>query len=211
MESELLAQFGFSCLSGTVTILLVYLVCRLFPRLPGAVRASLWWLVCFKLLLGLVPLPVLPVAVLPNTTQVLVAPQVVEQQPETTDTVTSLPVADTDISVPSANDTEVDTEAPTSPFPVAKLLLLLWLTGVGVGIGMQWMALVQLRRLTIGATRQESTALEEAARRAVLRSTPKLWITSSPIEPLTVGCFAPVSSFLWKTSDAFPKRNCCRC
>src|SRR5437667_10157188 len=50
---------------GTLFILGVWAICRLFPRLPAAVRGWLWWLACLKLLIGLVwaaplALPVLP-------------------------------------------------------------------------------------------------------------------------------------------------------
>src|SRR5260370_9920694 len=52
---------------GTLFILGVGAICRLFPRLPAAARGWLWWLACLKLLLGLVwaappALPVLPAA-----------------------------------------------------------------------------------------------------------------------------------------------------
>lgn len=50
---------------GALFIAAVWLVCRLIPRLPAAVRCGLWWAACLKLLLGLVwvspvELPVLP-------------------------------------------------------------------------------------------------------------------------------------------------------
>ena len=54
-------------LQGALFIALVWILCRLFPRLPAAVRCGLWWAACLKLLLGLVwvtpvELPVLPAA-----------------------------------------------------------------------------------------------------------------------------------------------------
>ncbi|HKV11601.1 MAG TPA: M56 family metallopeptidase, partial [Thermoanaerobaculia bacterium] len=52
---------------GALFIAAVWLICRLIPRLPAAVRCGLWWAACLKLLLGLVwmspvELPVLPAA-----------------------------------------------------------------------------------------------------------------------------------------------------
>ena len=65
MEYELLVRLGDASLSGTLTVIVAYLICRLFPRLPGAARCWLWWLVCAKLLVGLVLLPTLPLTILP--------------------------------------------------------------------------------------------------------------------------------------------------
>ena len=43
-----------SSLQGALFIGAVWLACRLFPRLPAAVRCGLWWAACLKLLVGLV-------------------------------------------------------------------------------------------------------------------------------------------------------------
>ena len=43
----------------------VWLVCRLFPRLPAALRCGLWWAACLKLLLGLAALPAVRLPLLP--------------------------------------------------------------------------------------------------------------------------------------------------
>lgn len=56
-----------SSLQGAVFIGLVWIVCRLFPRLPASIRCGLWWAACLKLLIGLVwvspvELPLLPAA-----------------------------------------------------------------------------------------------------------------------------------------------------
>src|SRR5688500_6617527 len=52
-------------LQGAVVIALVWLVCRLVPRIPAAVQAALWWLAALKLVLVFTPVPALPVALLP--------------------------------------------------------------------------------------------------------------------------------------------------
>src|SRR5262245_14818790 len=54
-----------SSLQGALWIAAVWIVCRLFPRLPSAVRCGLWWAACLKLVVGLVwitpvRLPLLP-------------------------------------------------------------------------------------------------------------------------------------------------------
>ncbi|HBL30393.1 MAG TPA: hypothetical protein DD490_26460 [Acidobacteria bacterium] len=49
-----LAVLGRASLHGAVAIAAVWLLCRLFPRLPATVRCGLWWLACLKLLVALV-------------------------------------------------------------------------------------------------------------------------------------------------------------
>ncbi len=61
---------GRASFEGGLLILAVWALCRLAPRLPAALRASLWWLTCLRLVVGLtglagiapIPLPLLPVA-----------------------------------------------------------------------------------------------------------------------------------------------------
>ncbi|MFB3904345.1 MAG: M56 family metallopeptidase [Acidobacteriota bacterium] len=60
---------AFDCLirasvQGGAFILLVWLAFRLFPQLPAAVRCTLWWLACLKLLVVLLWFDPLPVPVL---------------------------------------------------------------------------------------------------------------------------------------------------
>jgi bla regulator protein BlaR1 len=43
----------------------VWILCRLVPRLPAALRCGLWWAACLKLVLGLLPLPAVLLPVLP--------------------------------------------------------------------------------------------------------------------------------------------------
>jgi bla regulator protein BlaR1 len=43
----------------------VWLLCRLVPRLPAALRCGLWWAACLKFLMGLIPLPAVMLPVLP--------------------------------------------------------------------------------------------------------------------------------------------------
>ena len=50
---------------GALFVAAVWLVCRLLPRLPAAVRCGLWWAACLKLLLGLAGLPAVRLPLLP--------------------------------------------------------------------------------------------------------------------------------------------------
>lgn len=51
-------------LQGALVIALVWLICRLVPRIPAAAQAALWWLAALKLVLMVTPVPALPVVLL---------------------------------------------------------------------------------------------------------------------------------------------------
>ena len=55
-------------LYGGLFIAAVWVVCRLFPRLPPSVRCGLWWAACLKLVLDLVWIAPVPLALLPAET-----------------------------------------------------------------------------------------------------------------------------------------------
>lgn len=64
-SAPVLDALGRASLHGAVAIAAVWLVCRLFPRLPASLRCGLWWLACLKLLVALVWVEPIPLAVLP--------------------------------------------------------------------------------------------------------------------------------------------------
>src|SRR6266571_3934109 len=59
---------------GGLFILGIAAVCRLFPRLPVAVRCWLWWLACLKLLCGLAGVAPLALTLLPAPSTAAVLP-----------------------------------------------------------------------------------------------------------------------------------------
>ncbi|HEV7784827.1 MAG TPA: M56 family metallopeptidase, partial [Thermoanaerobaculia bacterium] len=61
-------------LQGAVLIGLVWLVCRLFPRLPASVRCGLWWMACLKLLVGLIWIAPVRLPLLPAPTPAAMSP-----------------------------------------------------------------------------------------------------------------------------------------
>ncbi|HYU34003.1 MAG TPA: M56 family metallopeptidase [Thermoanaerobaculia bacterium] len=67
--APVLAALGRASLSGAVAVTVVWLVCRLFPRLPAGLRCGLWWLACLKLLVALVWAGPVALPVLPATAQ----------------------------------------------------------------------------------------------------------------------------------------------
>src|SRR4029079_19101173 len=69
--ASILGTVGRASLQGALVIAAVWIVCRLFPRLPAALRCGLWWLACAELVFRLAwgPAGAEPVrlAVLPAT------------------------------------------------------------------------------------------------------------------------------------------------
>jgi beta-lactamase regulating signal transducer with metallopeptidase domain len=63
--SGMIETLARASLQGALFVAAVWIVCRLFPRLPAALRCGLWWAACLKLLLGLVALPAVRLPVLP--------------------------------------------------------------------------------------------------------------------------------------------------
>src|SRR5215212_9868548 len=55
-----------ACWQGSLFILGIGLICRLFPRLPAAARCWLWWLASLKLVLSVISPAPLGVPLLPS-------------------------------------------------------------------------------------------------------------------------------------------------
>ena len=56
----------FGSVQGAAVIGVVWLACRLIPRMPASAQAMLWWLAALKLALVFVPVPSVPVTLLPS-------------------------------------------------------------------------------------------------------------------------------------------------
>lgn len=61
----LLAGMLRASVQGGIFILLIWIACRMFPRIPASVRCTLWWLATLKLVVTLAWIAPVPVRVLP--------------------------------------------------------------------------------------------------------------------------------------------------
>ena len=124
LAQALLLRLGWSSLQAVVLIALMALLIRLLPRLPAALRCTLWWLVGLQLMVGLVwhaPLQ-LP----------LLSPSAIQQVADTTATYpTSAPTV---ASTPFTRGLHPVAAHVTEPHPVhwPLLLGLLWLGGLAL-------------------------------------------------------------------------------
>ena len=62
-QSGVLGALGRACVGGGVVVLLVWAMCRAFPRLPARFRFALWWVACAKLIFGVFCAGVMPLFV----------------------------------------------------------------------------------------------------------------------------------------------------
>ena len=107
-----------ACWQGGLFILAVWLVCRIFRRLPAAVGQWLWWLACLKLLVGLFWTTPLDLPILPAST-----PQRVEVGSRY-----ELPAPPVEIGM-GAIPRSSGTEALPSLFSLRSGLFAIWLVG----------------------------------------------------------------------------------
>jgi len=187
----LLTRLAWTSIQATVLIAVVLLIVRLLPRLPAAVRCTLWWLVSLQLLLGLcwhapLALPLLAPAtastshatVLPMLADADDAPFVVRAPP------TPYP------------DIPLSTSATTHPVNWRELLPLLWLAAMLAQLPLLTRQWLRMRRLLGTAEPLADPALQAlCAQRASalgLRRCPPLYVCADIDSPQVNGLRQPV-------------------
>lgn len=187
----LLTRLAWTSIQATVLIAVVLLIVRLLPRLPAAVRCTLWWLVSLQLLLGLcwhapLALPLLAPAtastshatVLPMLADADDAPFVVRAPP------TPYP------------DIPLSTSATTHPVNWRELLPLLWLAAMLAQLPLLTRQWLRMRRLLGTAEPLADPVLQAlCAQRASalgLRRCPPLYVCADIDSPQVNGLRQPV-------------------
>lgn len=187
---------------------LLWLLCRLLPRLPATIRCALWWLIAAQLLMGLAwPAPVrLPLL------QPAPVTAVVERTP------TSLLRASTVASRATANPAERVTvathpstaSAAATPLPWREILTALWLAGLVAQLAVtarQWQR-ARRRRDTSRPLRdpQLQALCSRQAQQLGLRTCPDLRVCDAIESPQITGCRHPV--VLWPARHALAPDEC---
>jgi len=184
-------RLGHASLTGGMAVLGAGLVCRLLPRLPGSLRASLWWLACLKLVLDLCWLVPVAVPLLPAPA-VTSAPVLVPlAAPRLLPAAAPVSAAPLEAALPPAAANQADTAAP-SVWPLA--LLALWGLGVLASLAVlagQGMRLARLGRGAVSVTLPglDSDAL---ARALGLRQAPDVRESAAVSAPCVAGWLKPV-------------------
>ena len=136
-------------LEGGLFVVLVWTVCRLFPRLPAAVRCGLWWVACLKLLLGLVALPAVRLPLLPaveRAAEATMAPTYIRNGGAPSRTLTPGPSP-----FPSLSPSQGEGKRITFRDLVASSLAGLWILGLLIFCGKAVLQLREMRRIVRSA------------------------------------------------------------
>lgn len=190
----LLTRLVWTSIQATLLIAVVLLIVRLLPRLPAAVRCTLWWLVSLQLLLGLcwhapLALPLLAPAV--ATT----ASTTYEHIPASRAGESAAPFAVRATAI-SQRDEWRSAAATSSGIPWRELLPGLWLVAMLVQLPLlarQWR---RKRQLLAGAEPLADVPLQalcaQRARALGLRRCPPLYVCADIDSPQVNGLRQPV-------------------
>ncbi len=191
-----------SSLQGALFVGAVWLACRLFPRLPAAVRCGLWWAACLKLLVGLVWITPVEVPLLPALTSptLLSRGRTATNQNQVVFKAPSLPVWEGGRGRERGGWGSEGSERrrgvePGRAVDVTSLILLLWLAGLAVQSARALRQLRHTRRviarsrpLTEGWIR---AAFAELCARLRLRRLPELRGSGDVRTPQAIGPLRP--------------------
>jgi len=191
VADALLTRLLWTSLQATVLIAVVLLIVRLLPRLPAALRCTLWWLVSLQLVLGLCWQAPLALPLLAPTT----ATSPHESVPATLAGATAVPLVDRALPT-SHRDESLSRAATTRPLPWRELLLALWLAAMLAQLPLlarQWWRTRRLLRTAEPLADLPTQAL--CAQRATalgLRRCPPLFISAEIESPQVSGLRRPV-------------------
>ena len=181
LSSQLLS----TSISSAAVALGVWLACRWLPGLPAAARATLWWLVALKLLVGLawvspIALPVLPAS--PRAATALL-------------TSTSAVATTSDVAVQTGRAAGLAPESPSEP-PISwrSVLVIGWLTGLAALVARFLWQLRQSRLVlsrAVAADARLGDLARGAARRLGLSRVPELCVSDDIDAPMLVGLRRP--------------------
>jgi beta-lactamase regulating signal transducer with metallopeptidase domain/uncharacterized protein YoxC len=190
-----------ACWQGALAVAVVAILCRVFRRLPPALRAALWWLSCLKTLLSLaipgpLSLPVLPgepPAVSAPPSSVLpasYAPAPSAFRSEAAGPRTTVSDIITPPAAPSPAPLSLSVRAETlSP---ASILFGLWLAGVAFILLLTGRELCSIRRIVAEASPCDAPIpAREAALALGLRRVPPVLVSDNADCTLIVGPWRP--------------------
>lgn len=188
----------FGSVQGAAVIGVVWLACRLIPRMPASAQAMLWWLAALKLALVFVPVPSVPVALLPSDFEPRiehVAPQPVVTTP---DAITPrLPLT----TRHARSDAVQPISGEASTWTLA--IVLFWLAMLLVAIG----RLIYAHRVLRGIVRRSIMWSEEEvgdlATRLGLTHVPPVLVSDDIDAPQVFGLWKPVVLFPADTMASF--------
>ena len=196
--SSLLESIWRASWHGAIVIAIVWVLCRVWKRIPNNLRCTIWLIVCIRLFISLTPTSV-ALAVLPAA------------KPTSVETVRSnlsinteipllkeLPIPLKSVAVgPFIVPARTLSPAPTHhPLSICAYVAMVWLLGVAIVAAFSVRQLISTRLLVRRARPcSDPPLIEEVAsicRSLGLRRVPQLLITDQPNSILTFGALRPV-------------------
>jgi len=188
------ARMAHACVTGGLFIAGLWAVCRLAPRLPAALRASLWWLACLKLAFDVcqfapVALPVLPATPLAYAAQAAPLSTAASPLLEATHADKSIH----DKSIMTGDTGTVPITATAVPPSWLLGLQALWLVGVLLGLTLSLRQAARLRRIVFIALPAPltETALNALAAQIGPRRAPRVLESGCIAAPCVTGLLRP--------------------
>lgn len=205
----LVEQVAWAAVTGGLFICVVWTACRTMPRLlsPG-LKATLWWLACLKLVVGLVWIVPVPLPVLPAPAVSTVDRQSVGQRaPERPAPFLADSAA---VTVAQYQNREVPTPKVDTVGALILSAAVVWFVGLALSLGM----LLRRARQQASIFRMSKPLADEPTERAVatiaarlgLRSVPLVRMSDAIESPFVVGVARPtllLPTALWtRLTDA---------
>lgn len=183
-----------ACWQGALAAGGVWLLCRLLPRLSPGVRATLWWLVCAKIVLGLFFATGVPVAVLPAEREEPASIEVAIPVSATSTDLYAEPVAVESMPAQVAGESvplPAPISAPEAPSTLT-LLLLIWGAGVVTLLALTLHEQNRIQRVIADARPcADLRLLSELAATEGLRHMPPVLVSDTLPGSLVVGIWRP--------------------
>ena len=183
-------------LQGAVVIALVWLVCRVVPRIPAAVQASLWWLAALKLVLVFTPVPALPVALLPAAPS---AESISRGTPEGVPYAAALSDGTAEAVSYGSSNAQLPLDAVSWP----QLFVMLWLSVLLVHAGRLLYAHRLLRAIVKRSVIWHGEDTRELATRVGLARPPEVRLSDEIDTPQVCGLRKPIVLVPAETMAAF--------
>ncbi len=194
----LLARLAWASLGGSLLAAAAWLAGRYVRSLPPALAGALWWLVCLKLVVGLVWLAPLELPLLPAATAAPVAPSA------------RVAPAETAVPAPLPEPWPAPPAAPAPALPWRQALAGLWLAGLAAGLARsarEIRTLGRLRREAEPATGAAARLFAQLRRRLGVDERVELRFSDEIATPCTVGLRLPVVLLPRRRPDPDPAND----
>ena len=183
----MLAALGRASLEAGVVVSIVWLLCRMLPRLSAATRTALWWCAAAKFVLALVWVAPIPLPILPDSSVAVQRAGALFQSPRAPRSPDLLP--QTIASMPDPDS------VAGSRLPWSFAVIGIWTAGFLLASGVEMNRWRRVRAVVRASQPAPDDLLAASARLAAcigLRRTPAVRLSPDVDTPLVTGLSKPV-------------------